>query len=239
VTALSWTRRVSAALRVRAPGVYRSLRRAYALVEYAGWRFAGQRDGDAYGESFWDLHADAGWDWAGFAACIQCYAKSHAVVDVGCGDAKVLAELLRVDATLRVQGYDGSPEARARAAQRGVLVAPLDFARDSAAERARIRAACAEFDTALCFEVAEHLFPWHAGRLLALLSACPTVVFSAAHAGQGGTLHVNERPASYWMRRFAALGYALSPDDANFRRDLAALTLPPWYAQNAHLFRRA
>jgi len=121
VTALSWTRRVSAALRVRAPGVYRSLRRAYALVEYAGWRFAGQRDGDAYGESFWDLHADAGWDWAGFAACIQCYAKSHAVVDVGCGDAKVLAELLRVDATLRVQGYDGSPEARARAAQRGVL----------------------------------------------------------------------------------------------------------------------
>ena len=229
-------------LRARAPGVHRPLRRACALVEYARWRLAGAdtagAGSDAYGDDFWDLHADAAWDWSGFAACILRHTRPRSVVDIGCGDAKLLEAMRRHEPALVARGYDGSAAARSRAARRGIDVEPVDFARLSGPAAADLRDACAAFDTALCLEVAEHLLPWHAGRLLGVLSACRTIVFSAAHPGQGGTLHVNERPASYWARRFARLGYRLADDDAAFGQELAALSLPSWYAQNAHLFTR-
>ncbi len=233
-------RRLGGLLRARAPWLYQPLRRAYALAEYAATRRAAGRSraGDAYGEPFWDLHADASWDWAGFAMLIHRYTKPRRVVDVGCGDAKILAALASLDPGLALRGYDGSPEAQRRAAARGVAVWPLDLASIRPAALAAVRADCATYDTAVCLEVAEHLLPWHAGRLLSLLTACDTVVFSAAHPGQGGTLHVNERPLHYWVARFAERGYVLRADDAAFGTELAALSLPPWYAQNAHLFGR-
>ncbi len=230
---------LSAFLRRRLPRVYRPLRRAYAFGEYARWRLsAGAGDADAYDPAFWDLHADGGWDWAGFAACILRHTGPRGVVDVGCGDAKLLAAMHAQSPELALSGYDGSATARARAAQRGIAVHPVDFHRLSRSARAALRAECAPFDVALCLEVAEHLLPWHAGRLLGVLAACPIIVFSAARPGQGGTLHVNERPAEYWIRRFEALGYAVGSDDATFRHELAAVHLPGWYADNAHLFRR-
>ncbi len=240
VTAPSRFARLSAALQDRAPAVYRPLRRCYSLIEYARWNALGRRDGggEAFGESFWDVHADAAWDWAGFAACLLRYTHPRALVDVGCGDGKLLAAMRARDPSVVVHGYDGSAAARQRAARRGVAVEAADFARLRGPALARLTTACRAFDTALCLEVAEHLLPWHAGRLLAVLAACPTVVFSAAPPGQGGTLHVNERPAAYWIGRFAAIGYGLSPDDAAFRAELAGLALPPWYARNAHLFVR-
>lgn len=193
---------------------------------------------EEYGDGFWDFHADAEGDWPGFAACVLAFTHARTVVDVGCGDAKLLAAMRAAAPTLDAFGYDGSAAARARAARRGVEARPVDLVRLTRPERERLRAECARADTAICLEVAEHLLPWHAARLLRVLTACPTVVFSAAHPWQGGTLHVNERPAAYWIGRFAALGYELHPDDAEFRRSLAALRLPPWYAQNAHLFVR-
>ena len=231
---------LSALLRRRLPRVYRPLRRAYAFGEYARWRFTAGADpaAEAYDPAFWDLHADGDWDWAGFAACILRYARPAGVVDVGCGDAKLLAAMHAQAPELALRGYDGSPTARARAAQRGIAVLPVDLPRLSRPARAALQAECARFDVALCLEVAEHLLPWHAGRLLDVLSACPTIVFSAARPGQGGTLHVNERRAGYWIRRFAGLGYGLASDDGAFREELAAVRVPPWYAHNAHLFRR-
>ena len=70
-------------------------------------RAAGRsRADDAYGEPFWDLHVDASWDWAGLAMLIYSYTKSRGMVDVGCGDAKILAALASLDpgqgGTLRV-----------------------------------------------------------------------------------------------------------------------------------------
>ncbi len=231
---------LSAFLRRRLPRVYRPLRRAYAFGEYARWRLMAGRDpaAEAYDPAFWDLHADAAWDWAGFAACILRHTRPRGVVDVGCGDAKLLAAMRTLAPDLALRGYDGSATARARATERGVDVHAIDVPRLSRPDRAALRAACAPFDVALCLEVAEHLLPWHAGRLLDALTGCPTIVFSAASPGQGGTLHVNERPAGYWIRRFEALGYALGRDDAAFRLDLAAVRVPPWYAANAHIFRR-
>ena len=233
-------RRLSAFLRRRMPRAYRPLRRAYAFGEYARWRLAAGADSaaEAYDPAFWDLHADGAWDWAGFAACILRHTRARAVVDVGCGDAKLLAAMRAQAPDLDVRGYDGSPTARARAEQRGIAVLPVDLPRLSRRERAALGVACARCDVALCLEVAEHLLPWHAGRLLDVLTACPTVVFSAAHPGQGGTVHVNERPARYWIGRFARLGYALAADDTEFREELRTVRVPPWYIENAHIFRR-
>jgi SAM-dependent methyltransferase len=233
-------RQLSAFLRRRVPGVYRSLRRAYAFGEYAHWRLTSGRDpaADVYDPAFWDLHADGDWDWSGLAACILRYTQPRHVVDVGCGDAKILAAMRALSPRLELRGYDGSATARARAAQRGVTVRPLDFHALSRPSRRALTAECARFDLALCLEVAEHLLPWHAGRLLEVLAACPTVVFSAARPGQGGTLHVNERPAAYWIGRFEQRGYALAADDAEFRRELATVRVPPWYAANAHIVTR-
>jgi SAM-dependent methyltransferase len=240
VTARSPVGRLAEALRTRAPWIYQPVRRAYALVEYVRWRAIGSRRGvdGAFGDAFWDLHADGAWDWPGFAGCILRYTGPRAVVDIGCGDAKLLAAIHALAPAINVRGYDGSLVARTRAAGHGVEVAPVDLDRLGGAELARLVAECRAFDTALCLEVAEHLLPWHAGRLLTVLAACPTVVFSAAPPGQGGTLHMNERPGAYWVRRFAALGYDLSARDPQFRADLATLSLPPWYARNTHVFDR-
>ena len=37
----------------------------------------------------------------------------------------------------------------------------------------------------------------------------PTIVFSAAQPGQGGTGHINEQPPEYWAQRFEGRGYDL------------------------------
>jgi hypothetical protein len=233
-------RRLSAYLRRRVPRAHRALRRTYAFAEYARWRLAGRDDpaAEAYGAAFWNLHADAEWDWAGFAACIIRHTHPRGVVDVGCGDAKLLAAMRTRFPDLELRGYDGSPTARARAARRGISVDPLDVPRLSRTERSALRTACAGYDVALCLEVAEHLLPWHAGRLLDVLTACPTIVFSAARPGQGGTVHVNERPAAYWIRRFARLGYAPAAVDDVFRGELESVRVPSWYIENTHVFRR-
>jgi hypothetical protein len=93
-------------------------------------------------------------------------------------------------------------------------------------------------DLAICLEVAEHLPTWHVDKLLTVASAPQHLIFSAAHPNQGGRFHVNEQPARYWIDRLASHGQHLDPRDAAFRRDLAALDLPPWYGENAHLFAR-
>jgi hypothetical protein len=106
--------------------------------------------------------------------------------------------------------------------------------RDAAAIADEVRS----FDLALCLEVAEHLPSWHADKLISIVSAPQRLAFSAAHPGQGGHLHVNERPSAYWIERLASRGMRLAAADEVFRRSVAALDLPSWYGQNIHLFER-
>jgi SAM-dependent methyltransferase len=160
------------------------------------------------------------------------------IVDVGCGHGLALAAFARIDPALRLKGYDDSAAALARAARRDLLVDRLDIMGLSKDGAAALAADLRSFDLAICLEVAEHLPSWHAGKLMAIVSASRRLVFSAAHPSQGGRLHVNERPASYWIARLSALGMRLAPDDADFRRAVAALDLPAWYGQNVHLFER-
>lgn len=81
-----------------------------------------------------------------------------------------------------------------------------------------------------------------AGRLVDhLATSATTVVFTAAHPGQGGTGHVNEQPREYWVERFAGAGM-------RYRRDLAEQLSTTWRAarvqswwlpENVMVFERA
>jgi len=233
----SVVRRALDRLRDSFPTHYARGRNAIALAElYAHrWRSRAQT-ADAYPDDFWDFH-DVG-DWDNFARAVLAHTRARSIVDVGCGQGLALAALAHIDPALRLKGYDDSPAALARAARRDLSVERLDILALPPSRAATLAAALRSFDLAICLEVAEHLPSWHAGKLVTIVSAPRRLVFSAAHPGQGGRLHVNERPASYWIQRLAARGMRLARDDDAFRRDVAALDLPAWYGQNVHLFER-
>ncbi|HZP46994.1 MAG TPA: methyltransferase [Vicinamibacterales bacterium] len=227
-------RRVLDVLRAASPTAYRFVRHAAALVE---WSLARRRSSDPYDDEFWDFH-DVG-DWDGFAALVRAYLPAASVVDIGCGQALLLHALGRADPSLTLRGYEASPSACRRARSRGVDVRPFDLVSAAAEEYAHVRADVASCDLAICLEVAEHVPPWYGTRLVDLLASAPRLLFSAAAPGQGGVLHVNERPASYWIARFQRRGLSLAADDEAFRARLASLALPPWYGANVHVFERA
>jgi len=135
-------------------------------------------------------------------------------------------------------GIDSSQPALDRAAAGGVPVSRHDLASTRGADLAAVRSRADGFDVVLSLETAEHLPPWASRAFVETLARGRLVVFSAAHPGQAGTLHMNERPAGYWRARFAERGYASAPAAAAFRAAIAALDLPPWYAANIQLFER-
>lgn len=93
------------------------------------------------------------------------------------------------------------------------------------------------FDLALCLEVAEHLSPERADTFVHdLCKLAPTIVFSAAIPGQGGTGHVNEQPPEYWAKKFRAEGYYVTGD---YRMQIwDDPRIENWYRQNLLVARR-
>jgi len=226
-------------LRARAPTLYWRARNAAALAALYSARLQQRADSgaDAYDEAFWQFHSVGDWD--GFARVVLAYVGAHSVADIGCGHGLALAAFTRADPSLRARGFDDSAAALRRATASGLAVERLDLlslTRDAADTLAR---ELTDVDLGICLEVAEHLPAWRAGQLLALCAAPRHLVFSAAQPNQGGRLHVNEQPPRYWIDRLARRGQHLDARDAAFRRDVAALDLPWWYARNVHLFARA
>jgi SAM-dependent methyltransferase len=91
------------------------------------------------------------------------------------------------------------------------------------------------FDLVMSLEVAEHL-PETASRTFveSLSRHGDVILFSAAVPDQGGTTHVNEQWPSYWMERFADLGYCSF--DCIRTQIWDEKQVDPWYAQNIFLF---
>jgi SAM-dependent methyltransferase len=226
--------------RQRWPATYCRVRNGVALLAWFGnrlqRRWSGGPGADAYGGTFWDFH-DTG-DWEAFARLVLHHFPATSVVDIGCGHGLTLRAFASVDQSLTLRGFDASATAVDRARARGLTVDPLDVVAIAAPDIPRLVAHIGQFDLALCLEVAEHLPSWYSGKLLDLLLCGRRLIFSAAHPNQGGRLHVNERPASYWIERLARRGFHLAASDAAFRQELAKLSLPPWYAQNARAFER-
>lgn len=152
----------------------------------------------------------------------------RSIVDVGCGTGTWL-QVARQNGIDDVLGLDGAwvrPDA--------LEIPPERFlATDLAAPPTLDRT----FDLVLSLEVAEHLPPSSAERLVDQLTALAhVVVFSAAVPGQGGDGHANEQWPEYWCELFARCGYEVVDclrevfwnDDA----------VDWWYAQNLLLFAR-
>ena len=126
------------------------------------------------------------------------------VLDVGCGPGFMVDALRELG--VEAYGFDGSVHAVSRARSGFVwlqdLREPIDFTP-------------ANVDLVVCTEVAEHMAPEHADRLVNNLCRpgphSHTIVFTAAPPGQGGLGHVNEQPKAYWVEKFEARGYAVNP----------------------------
>jgi SAM-dependent methyltransferase len=192
---------------------------------------------DTYDEGFWNWRQDG--DWAGFAELVRRHCAPASVVDVGCGDGRFLAALRGIDDEMVLLGVDGSSAAVSRARRRGLQVEQCNLVSWRQRDATRLSDRTAGFDVAVSLETAEHLPPWSAAGLIASLTQGRMAVFSAAHPGQGGTLHMNERPFDHWRRRFAEHRFHPAGSDDAFREAVRALDLPWWYAANVHLFERA
>jgi SAM-dependent methyltransferase len=150
----------------------------------------------------------------------------RSVIDVGCGLGAWAAEFL-AHGVPDVWGVDGDY------VERSQLRIPSDrfWARDLKQPIRLDRT----FDLALCLEVAEHLPESRAASLVVdLTSLAPSVLFSAAVPGQGGTNHVNEQYLPYWVDLFQRQGYeAIDPIRP---RILGNDLVEWWYQQNTVMF---
>lgn len=154
-------------------------------------------------------------------------------LDVGAGTGAYAAAANRMG--LEAMACENSSTGREWAIRQGVKSVEFDLARTPPAE------VVGPFDLSYCFEVAEHLPPELGDRLVAFLaSTSPTVVFTAAAPGQGGTGHINEQPKHYWISRFEKLGMKHLPDESQALSDgfRAKNITSTWLIQNVIAFSR-
>lgn len=148
------------------------------------------------------------------------------VCDVGCGSGAWLVPFAARGC--RILGMDGPW------AMNSLLIDASDF---RAVDLTQPITASGPFDLALCLEVAEHLPPDCAWRLVSLLTdIAPAILFSAAAPGQGGVDHLNEQPMSFWQDLFSRRGFTCF--DAVRRQVWKNHLVQPWYRFNTRLFIR-
>jgi SAM-dependent methyltransferase len=158
--------------------------------------------------------------------------KPRSVIDVGCGTGALLGALR--DRGCEVFGLEYAEAGLAFCRARKLNVRKFDLERETF-DVGRT------FDVAVSTEVAEHLPERCADRYVDLLTgAAPKIVFTAAFPGQGGTDHVNEQPASYWIAKFAARGFSFEElRSQEWRRRWREADIARWYWMNAMIFAKS
>jgi SAM-dependent methyltransferase len=153
----------------------------------------------------------------------------RSVVDVGCGTGFMLGRF--AEHGLEVRVVEGSRAAIRRSGLEDRIV------------RANLEREVPEvgrFDLCLCIEVAEHLRPASAPRLVAGLARLSDVVlFTAAPPGQGGTAHINLRPKAYWTELFSRHGLEASGLEQELRKAIAHVPEPRYIHTNLMVFERS
>jgi SAM-dependent methyltransferase len=208
---------------VRLPLVQRMMGRAQGFA----------RADDLYDQAYYDsVDSLAEGSMPVIAGTLASEVGPDSVLDVGCGSGALLAALR--ERGIPGVGLEHSAAGIAASRARGLDVRPADLAGDPPVPPGR-------FGAVTCLEVAEHLPPHRAEPLVELLtSAADAVLFTAATPGQGGTGHLNEQPHEYWIRRFAARGFALDAGaTGRLRAEWQARGVAWWYWRNAMLFRRS
>lgn len=178
---------------------------------------------------------DAFFNWVDYGAersaqvllpCVQSIVRPASVLDVGCGRGT----WLRVWQTLGVGdviGIDGDYVDRDKLAISTDRFRAVDLCGRWGLSR--------RFDLVQSLEVAEHLPAASAEAFVT--NSCASgdlILFSAAQPGQGGEMHVNERPPTYWARLFAQHGYRMF--DPIRPRVKYNVTVEPWYRYNTFIY---
>ncbi|WP_413513785.1 methyltransferase domain-containing protein [Myroides odoratus] len=124
----------------------------------------------------------------------------NSAVDVGCGLGAWLSVLMNqgIDDVL---GIDGKhlPLDKILIPSEKILLNDLDVSFPKITRR---------YDLAICLEVAEHLKPESAEKLVRYLTdVSDTILFSAAVPYQGGINHINEQWIEFWQEKFEVLDF--------------------------------
>jgi hypothetical protein len=186
-----------------------------------------------YGDSFYSNPAcGAGLRHAAAIARLL-YDRYHPerVFDFGCGEGGLIGAFQQLGAN--AAGCEGSVHGIKRCPP-GVLVFQADLRKPVVLNR--------QADLVSCIEVAEHL-PRSAEETLVgsiVGAASQRIVFSASGPGQLGDDHINLRPQSYWIDRFAAHGFVHNPAESDYLRgELRKSNAPEWWQNTLVLERRA
>lgn len=175
-----------------------------------------------YDANFFQMHV--GWrnEYVAIAEILNANINFKTVVDLGCGNRYILTRLEELGK--RVLGIDGSPtvlkfDHRVKIMD---LTQPIDVGK---------------FDLVICTEVAEHIDEKFADIVVDNVAnaAKETIWFSAARAGFGGHLHLNEQEPGYWQQKFAVRGFV---KDELLSEDIRAQLLRRtrrvwWFAANS------
>jgi SAM-dependent methyltransferase len=156
---------------------------------------------------------------------VAANARIRSVADVGCGQGAWLS-IWAEQGVEDLHGFDGTYVEQNRLLFKGAFT-PSDLASHFEAGR--------KFDLVQSLEVAEHLPPECARSFVEqLCTLSDLVMFSAARPGQGGEMHVNERPPSFWAQLFKERGYvAYDFVRPAFARDSE---VDPWYRYNTIVY---
>lgn len=182
-----------------------------------------------YDEAFYNMHKPWRDEYDSIArALADNLPPFHTALDLGCGNGYIVESLVAMGRD--ASGVDGSPNA---AKQNPELVTVADITRPMDGPQR---------DLVICTEVAEHVEEQYADVLVDNICRLSreSVFFSAAQAGHGGHLHVNEQPRKYWIDKFEARGFYV--DDRITERVVAILRVANkktwWFAQNCFVLRR-
>jgi len=166
------------------------------------------------------------------AGSIYADLRPRSVVDLGCGSGALLVALR--GRGVAVTGLEYSAAGLEICRSRGLDVRRFDLEKDELDPGD-------SFDVAVSMEVAEHLPERVADRYVALLARiAPSIVFTAAPPGQGGTDHVNEQPRSYWLERFRRHGFEVQAElEEKWSEEWKSRGVVGWYWANLMVFERA
>lgn len=131
---------------------------------------------------------------------VQKHLGPQSVLDVGCGSGAWLS--VWKDLGVEVLGLDGD-----YVDPTFLAIDPQEFRATDLNQSFDLNK---KFDLVQCLEVAEHIPKENAEKLVQSITRHSTqVLFSAAPPGQGGIMHVNEQPYSYWRNIFLEFDFEL------------------------------
>jgi len=152
--------------------------------------------------------------------------KPSSLVDFGCGTGTWLAAAKQINREIQVVGVDGDYVDRSMLMIKKDEFIPRDLTKKLDLHR--------KFDMAMSLEVAEHLEEKYADSFIdTLCRHSDTILFSAAHIGQGGDGHINEQPIDYWIEKFKKNGYIWRDIRDVFKDNY---DVEQWYKDNIAIF---